>query len=62
VELCFDKEFHWQYRSMWLMCVVVTYSHGLFSSDMHIGVAGGINILNPKKIATCMCGTFEVIL
>jgi hypothetical protein len=29
---------------------------------MHIGVAGGINILNPKKIATCMCGTFEVIL
>jgi hypothetical protein len=62
MELCFVKECHWQYRSMLLMYVVATYPHGLFSSDMRIGVAEGLNILNLNKMATCMCGTSEVIL
>jgi hypothetical protein len=47
---------------MLLMYVVATYPHGLFSSDMRIGVAEGLNILNLNKMATCMCGTSEVIL
>jgi hypothetical protein len=36
--------------------------HGTVSSNMHIGVTEGLNILNPIKIATWMCGTSEVIL
>ena len=52
---------NWQYKSIQLMYVMATYSHGSFSLDIYIEVMKWLNIPNPM-ISRNMCEASEVIL